>query len=80
MVRCGRSGCRCASGKLHGPFYYIFWREGGRLRKRYVKQADLADVQAAVTAWRRLHPPAWQERQQLAELRRLLRELDTLET
>jgi transcriptional regulator with XRE-family HTH domain len=27
---------------LHGPYHYRFWREGGRLRKQYVKPAELA--------------------------------------
>lgn len=34
--RCGRPNCRCASGQLHGPYYYRFYREGGRLRKEYL--------------------------------------------
>ncbi len=41
-VRCGRRGCRCAGGELHGPYIYLFWREAGRLRKRYVRQSDAA--------------------------------------
>ena len=40
-VRCGRPGCRCARGQLHGPYAYHFARENGRLRKRYVGPADL---------------------------------------
>ncbi len=40
MVRCGRDNCRCARGQLHGPYYYRFYRERGRLRKVYVKQAE----------------------------------------
>src|SRR5262245_38217189 len=40
-VRCGTSGCRCNRGELHGPYYYWFWREGGRLRKRYVRLSDV---------------------------------------
>lgn len=32
-VRCGREGCtRCP----HGPYWYAYWREGGRLRSRYI--------------------------------------------
>ncbi len=45
--RCGRAGCKCANGALHGPYFYRFWRERGRLRKAYVKPADLAAVRAA---------------------------------
>jgi hypothetical protein len=26
-VRCGKPNCKCASGELHDPYYYRFWRE-----------------------------------------------------
>ncbi|MBI4259593.1 MAG: hypothetical protein HY658_03410 [Actinobacteria bacterium] len=33
MVRCGRKACtRCP----HGPYWYAYWREGGRVRSRYI--------------------------------------------
>ena|SRR5437660_1464788 len=32
-VRCGRDNCtRCP----HGPYWYAYWREDGRLRSRYI--------------------------------------------
>ena len=32
-VRCGRTNCtRCP----HGPYWYAYWREDGRLRSRYI--------------------------------------------
>jgi hypothetical protein len=35
-VRCGKPGCKCARGELHGPYTYKYWREAGKLRKAYV--------------------------------------------
>lgn len=36
-VRCGKPACtRCSAGTGHGPYWYAYWRERGRLRKRYV--------------------------------------------
>ena len=32
-VRCGRQGC---GGCPHGPYWYAYWREAGRLRSRYI--------------------------------------------
>jgi hypothetical protein len=32
-VRCGRDGCATCP---HGPYWYAYWREGGRLRSRYI--------------------------------------------
>jgi hypothetical protein len=51
-VRCGRPSCRCARGQLHGPYAYRFWREGGRLRKAYVRPEELEQVRAACQARR----------------------------
>lgn len=35
-VRCGKSNCtRCP----HGPYWYAYWREGGRLRSKYLGSA-----------------------------------------
>ena len=32
-VRCGKAGCtRCP----HGPYWYAFWREGAKVRSRYI--------------------------------------------
>ncbi len=32
-VRCGKRGCaRCP----HGPYWYAYWREDGRVRSRYI--------------------------------------------
>ena len=78
-VRCGKPSCRCARGELHGPYLYRRWREGGRQRRQYVGQCDAQRVEAALAEWRRLHPPAYAMRQELAALRRLLRELDARE-
>jgi hypothetical protein len=58
-VRCGRPGCRCARGALHGPYFYRFWRDAGRLRKQYIRRPDVDRVRAQCQARR-------QGRQQLA--------------
>jgi hypothetical protein len=46
-VRCGRPGCRCARGQLHGPYAYRFFRQGKRLRKEYVPKALAQQVTEA---------------------------------
>jgi hypothetical protein len=38
--RCGKEGCRCASGELHGPYTYVVLpRSAGRTRTVYVPAA-----------------------------------------
>ena len=79
-TRCRRSGCRCARGELHGPYYYLFWREGGRLRKRYVRLAEVAGLRVACDARRdgerRAREAARAARQEWRELLALIREVE----
>jgi hypothetical protein len=35
-VRCGKENCKCASGKLHGPYWYSYIRIKGRVKSQYV--------------------------------------------
>jgi hypothetical protein len=36
LVKCGKQACRCATGKLHGPYWYKYWREGEKVRCEYI--------------------------------------------
>lgn len=37
-IRCGKAGCKCAgeNGELHGPYWYAYWRDDGKLKSRYI--------------------------------------------
>jgi len=35
-VRCGKEKCKCAEGKLHGPYWYSYIRVGGKVRSQYI--------------------------------------------
>jgi hypothetical protein len=49
--RCGKEGCRCNSGELHGPYTYVVLpRAGGRTRTAYVPAAAAAAVRAGAAA------------------------------
>src|SRR6516164_1274919 len=41
--RCGKEGCRCARGELHGPYAYLSISRGSERRLLYVP-AELAEV------------------------------------
>ena len=43
MRRCGKEGCRCAQGELHGPYVYLSISRGAERRLLYVP-AELAEV------------------------------------
>ena len=70
-VKCGKAGCKCAHGELHGPYFYLFWRENGKLRKEYVRRADLLQVRSATAAYR-------SEMQQMRDAKSMLRQIREL--
>ena len=76
LVRCGKPTCRCVTGERHGPYLYRRWRENGRQRRVYVSPNEAEHARAATERWRQLHPPTYRLRQELAALRRLLRDLE----
>jgi hypothetical protein len=43
MRRCGKEGCRCAQGELHGPYVYLSISRGAARRLVYIP-AELAEV------------------------------------
>jgi hypothetical protein len=47
--RCGRAGCRCAKGELHGPYLYLAIHAAGGGRSIYVP-AGLADAVGVLVA------------------------------
>ena len=49
--RCGKEGCRCASGELHGPYTYVVLpRARGRTRTVYVPAAAAEAVRRGAAA------------------------------
>ena len=43
MVRCGKAGCASCP---HGPYWYAYFREDGRLRSRYIGRELPEEVKA----------------------------------
>ncbi len=49
-VRCGKENCsRCP----HGPYWYAYWKEGGRTRSRYIGRTLPATARQSYEAKRR---------------------------
>jgi hypothetical protein len=36
FVKCGRGSCHCAGDRGHGPYWYAYRKQGGKLTSRYV--------------------------------------------
>ena len=50
--RCGRPGCRCARGELHGPFPVIAMSRDGRRTTRSVPRGRAAEVRRRAERYR----------------------------
>jgi hypothetical protein len=44
-VRCGKENCKCASGKLHGPYWYSYTRVKDKVTSQYVGKKLPWDVE-----------------------------------
>ena len=48
-IRCGRQNCHCGhDNRLHGWYYYLYWREGGKLKKQYVSRSEVRDLRLQI--------------------------------
>jgi len=52
--RCGKPGCRCARGELHGPYVFLTVRRGTGRRLLYIPAALAAAVRRRVTLTARI--------------------------
>ena len=37
-VMCGKEGCKCTRGELHGPFYYLTYKENKKTKMIFLKK------------------------------------------
>ena len=52
--RCGKPGCKCATGRGHGPKYYLsLSRSGAHPQMDYVPQAYLTQVRESLANYQR---------------------------
>jgi hypothetical protein len=44
-VRCGKENCKCARGKLHGPYWYSYTRVKDKVSSQYIGKSLPRDVE-----------------------------------
>ena len=73
--RCGKPGCKCARGELHGRMV-VSASEGGKTRLGVIPNGSLVEVQTKVRRYQELR----QVRARLGEIyRKMLRVMDQME-
>jgi hypothetical protein len=75
MVRCGKKGCKCSRGELHGPYFYHLTRAVNVRLKSYVRLADERGVRRACQNYRELQADIRRGRAQFKALIARAREL-----
>lgn len=81
-IKCGKKSCRCARGELHGPYWYAYYRENGRMRCEYIGK-NLPVLVSLVSRAQNAQKESEAERQKsaaiVAELRETLKNLRSLD-
>lgn len=54
MVKCGKQGCKCSRGELHGPYFYHLTWHGNGYEKSYIRLSDVAKTVQACKVYRDL--------------------------
>jgi hypothetical protein len=44
-VRCGKENCKCARGKLHGPYWYSYTRVKDKVTSQYIGKSLPREVE-----------------------------------
>ncbi len=44
-IRCGKEKCKCALGKLHGPYWYSYTRVKNKVTSQYIGKSLPKDVE-----------------------------------
>jgi hypothetical protein len=73
--KCGKAGCKCSAGALHGPYFFFFYRENGKLKKSYIRKADAAELWEAYSARREFQKRRAADRKEFTELCREMRRI-----
>jgi hypothetical protein len=44
-IRCGKEKCKCARGKLHGPYWYSYTRVKDKVKSQYIGKSLPKDIE-----------------------------------
>lgn len=77
-VKCGKPNCKCASGQHHGPYFAAFWKQNGRIHKRYIRLADVEQMRELSDEPRQLRRDISKCKSYMRQLRALVREYEEL--
>jgi|SRR5215213_1026817 len=49
-IRCGKENCKCARGKLHGPYWYSYTRVKDKVTSQYIGKSLPKDIEKKLSS------------------------------
>ena len=74
--KCGKPCCKCNAGSLHGPYFFYFYREDGKQKKKYIRKANAPELWESYSQKRALQKQRAADRREFTEFSRELRRLN----
>lgn len=68
---CKKGNCKCTRGEPHGPFYYMFFKQAGKVTHRYLPEKKLDTISGQSNAYRGYN-------QRLARINKINKEIEGL--
>ncbi len=73
--KCGSKACVCREGKLHGPYWYLSYKETNKSTLRYIGVKDLVKVSRLATNYKRFQSNLTKINRMNREIGRLMGEI-----
>ena len=68
---CKKGNCKCTKGYPHGPFHYLFFRQGDKVVHRYIPKDKLSKIEGLANTYKIYN-------EKLARLNKINKEIDKL--
>lgn len=73
--KCGSKVCVCREGKLHGPYWYLSYKEANKPVLKYIGVKDLVKVSRLAANYKRFQSNLTKINRMNKEIGRLMREI-----
>ncbi len=67
-TKCGKKNCKCVGGDLHGPYWYAYYRDNGKLKCEYIGRRFPLFHPAVVDIAEKLQKKAKKKQDRIAKL------------
>ncbi len=73
--KCGSKRCICREGKLHGPYWYLSYKEGNKSNLKYINRKELVRISRLAGNYKKFQSNITKIKRMNKEIGRLLGEI-----